>query len=169
MGIREKLNDNPAITTGITAGIIVIALIVIGWQLMSSGRPEIPTQAFYSIDDGASYFPDNINLFPPFKKDGKDAVRAHVFRCDGGEPFIAYLERYTPEAKAKMEAMQTKTQEGGPDPGMYDDVQMTGQEVKAPKTGDKGWVKMVDYQSSQDITSPKCPDGTTNKLEPVYP
>ena len=39
MGIRQTLNENPTITTGVTAGVIVLALIFIVWQAIG-GRPR---------------------------------------------------------------------------------------------------------------------------------
>ncbi len=167
MGIREKLNENPGITTGVTAGIIVIALIIIGYQLMSGSGPRIPTKAYYTIDDGETWFADDISKIPPFDKDGKPAYRVHVFRCKGGKPFAAYLERYTPEAKKRMEALR----DAGPetDPGLYDEIQMTGIEYKKPGTGDKGWVRQNNYEEVAKITSPTCPEGGTEGIEAVYP
>ncbi len=169
MGIREKLNDNPGITTGVTAAIIIIALGLIIWQATGNSGPSIPTKAYYSIDDGATYFADDINLIPPFEKDGKPAYLAMVFQCDGGKPFVSYLQRYTKDAKAKLEAAKNKPPAEGGDMMIYEEVRMNGTEVKKPGTGDTGWVKQADYQRSSEITSPKCPDGTTNNLEPVYP
>lgn len=167
MGIRETLNQNPGITTGVTAGIIVIALGIIIYQLAGGSGPQIPTKAYYTIDDGATWFEDDINKIPPFEKDGKQAVRVHLFRCGGGKPFVSHLERYTAAAKEKLE----KARAAGPDadPGIYDEVSMTGIEVKEAGTGDKGWVRQSNYEAAAKITQPQCPDGTTNEIEPVYP
>jgi hypothetical protein len=167
VGIRETLNRNPGITTGVTAGIIVIALIIIGWQLTSSGGPKIPSEAYYTIDDGATWFADDIQKIPPFDKDGKPAYRAHVFKCSDGKEFVSHLERYTPEAKKKLEEARAKGDQA--DPAVYEEVTITGIEVKKPGTGDTGWVKQSDYEKAAKIASPVCPDGTTNGIEPVYP
>ncbi len=112
--------------------LLKIALLIAPWLIFGRGLmdqsrgPQIPTQAYYSVDDGQTFFADDINLVPPFEKDGKMAVRAHVFTCDGGKtPFVAYLERYTPEAKGKIEAMKE-----GADPAGMEEVWMTGIEVK---------------------------------------
>lgn len=170
MGIREKLNDNPAITTGITAAIIVIALIVIVWQLVSSNRgPTIPTQNWYTSDDGATYVADDIKLIPPFEKDGKTWVRAVVFKCKDGKPFVSHLERYTPKAKAALEDSRAKAEKGEMVSPDFDQVQMTGLEVKKPGTPDNAWVNSMNYEKAAEITRVTCPDGTTEGLEPVMP
>jgi hypothetical protein len=169
MGIREKMNQNPGVTTGVTIAIIVVALIFIVWQLWPNRGPKIPTKAFYTVDDGATYFADDIKKIPPFDHEGKQAVRAYVFKC-GGKEFVAYLERYTPQAKAKLEKAReeaAKNPDAMPPDMMMPDMMQQGIQVKKPGTGQ--WVSEADFQRSQDIMQVKCPDGTTNNLEPVMP
>ncbi len=105
MGIRETINEKPAIGVGIGIGIVVIAIVIIGWQFMHSNRqgaltgPITGDQAYYSDDDGKTFFTDDMKKLTPFKHAGKDAVRAHVYRCSKGDPFVGYLERHTELAK----------------------------------------------------------------------
>src|SRR5687768_16389120 len=117
MGLRETLNENPRITTGLTVALIVV---VLAWLLWPSGGGTGgggaggtgggggTTQLFYSTDDGKTWFPDDAAKIPPFKKDGKDAVRAVVYKCDG-KTFVNHLERYTPEAQKQMAAASNKS------------------------------------------------------------
>lgn len=165
MGIREKMNNNPGMTTGITAAIIVIALIVIVWQLAGSGAPKLPTKAFFTIDDGATWFADSVKNRAPFQHDGKTAYKVHVFKCAGGQPFVAYMERYTPEALKKMQ--QADANPDAPPP-FLDPMMMASIEVKAPGTGDKGWINMNTAQA-MTITRITCKDGDPNSIEPVIP
>jgi hypothetical protein len=181
VGIREKLNENPAITTGATIGIIVIALIFIIWQLMGSGTSyAVPTSAYYTTDDSspeaalAAMFEDDINKIPPFKsKDGKEAYKAMVFSCDGGKTkWVAYLQRYTPEAQKAAEEAQKAAKGNDPAAAMnaaaqMEGVMMTGIEVKKP--GGKAWLKQMTPQASTDVMNVKCPDGTQNNIESVNP
>lgn len=180
MGIREKINQNQGITTGVTVGVIVLALIFIIWQLVGgNSRGTIPTQAFFTIDDGKTWFADDINKLPPFDHEGKQAVRAIIFKCKGGKPFVGHLERYTPEAKAQIEKMResmknmSKDGKGGPmmpPPGpMMGDITFSGMEVKAAGAPDNTWVKMADFQKAQEITKIKCPDGDSSEIQPVVP
>jgi hypothetical protein len=143
VGIRETLNENPRLTTGITIGIIVVVLGFILWQ-MHGGSSSTPdgggrsggAQAYFSDDDGKTYFPDAATKVPPFDHGGKEAVRAHVLKCDG-KTFVNFLERYTPEGKKKMEAMGGKPPVG--DPTAMESVRSAGMEVKRP--GDKEWIR----------------------------
>ena len=89
MGIRETLNKNPGITTGATAGIILLAVGFIIYQLSGGGTPSVATKAYFTIDDGKTWFSDDINKVPPFDKDGKQAVKAYVYECPGGKPFVS--------------------------------------------------------------------------------
>ncbi len=171
MGIREKLNDNPAFTTGATIGIIVIAIGFIVWQLIPD-RPNIPTKAYYTTDDSSpeaamnALFADKINLVPPFMKDGKPAWAVRVFSCDHGKTrFIGWLERYTPAAQKKIEAAAAST-----DPTSMmgeEEARMTGLEIKKP--GDKVWATYRDQARMSAVQDAKCSDGKTDNLEMQLP
>jgi hypothetical protein len=182
VGIREKINENPAIATVGTIAVIVVALILIIYQLMDSNTsPQGPTKAYYTTDDSSpeaalsALFADDISKFPPFKApNGKDAFKAMIYTCDGGKTkWIGYLERYTPEAQQAAEAAQKAIK--GDDRvavmngvGQMQGVMMTGVEVKKP--GDKAWVKRMNSEEAMDIImNIKCPDGTQNQIELVSP
>lgn len=121
MGIRETLNKNPQITTGITAGIIGLALLVILWQIFGGsggGGASGPGKLYFTTDTGseaaglAAKFLDDPSKNPPFQKDGKDAVGIQVFSCDGGKTEkIAYFWRYSPTAKKRMDDIAAKVAE----------------------------------------------------------
>ena len=155
MGLREKMNENPSLTTGVTIAIIVVAIALIIYQFFTGGGAQTgaANKSWYSSDDGATYFSDDINLVPPFKgkKDGKEAVRAYVYQCKGGKPFVAYLERYTPEAKKRVEQMLAKKA-----PPMAEESG-SGVEVKKPGAGNQ-WVKLLDDKAAA-IRNVTCPDG----------
>ena len=174
MGLREKLNENPAITTGATIAVIVIALIFIVYSVVPAGVPKGMSQAFFTVDDGANYFVDDVKKRAPFDKDGKTAVRAHVYEC-GGKKFVAYMERYRPEAKTRVEAMDAIMAKGkAATPQELTKMQMmmpeimeTGVEYKKP--GAQKWFRtMDDYQRLTPMLQVTCPD-KSQVAEPVYP
>jgi hypothetical protein len=171
MGIRETLNQNPGVTTGVTIGIVVIALVVIVYQLMPESVPGM-NKAWFSPDDGETWFADDITKVPPVtSRDGKEAPRAHVYRCGKGKPFVAYLERMTPQGKAAMEKAQANVADDprSPDfnPGMLRGIRMQYTQVKKP--GDKEWVAIEDARNAAQIQDVVCPDGTRTGIQPVYP
>jgi hypothetical protein len=108
-------------------------------------------KAFYTIDEGKTWFLDDVSKLPPFPKDGKEAVRAYVYKCPNGTEFVAFLERYTAEGRKKREAAIAGGGNGAP---LLD--QAAGIEVKAP--GQVAWVRQSDARAVA-IMSPKCPNG----------
>jgi hypothetical protein len=165
VGIRETLNKNPSITTGVTIGIIVVALVAIIWQAMGNRPDMTPPRTFYTTDDGKTWFDDEANKIPPFEAKGGQAVRCYVFRCgETGTKFCGSLERYKPEAAQKMADLIKNKSE---DPMAMEQLQMTGMEIKKP--GDAKWVNRNTPQAEKIMSDIKCPDGTQNNLEPVSP
>ena len=161
MSLRDKLNDNPRITTGITIALIVVVLGYILYNTMSGGPGGAPAPApnlsFYTVDDGATWFADDATRIPPFEHKGKQAVRARVYKCDG-KVFVNHLERFTPEAQKRMQALAARSAGGDAMP-----AETVGLEVKSPGGGDQ-WVAMT-HPGAVKIMAPKC----TGNLELVSP
>jgi hypothetical protein len=167
VGIRETLNKNPTYTAAGTAAIILLALLFIMWQAcggIGGGGGAAAGQAFYSIDDGKNFFVDEAGKIPPFKKDGKDAVRAHVFTCDGGKTkFVGYLESYSPQDKKIMEDTIAGKRPASPYPGY------TGQAM-VKKPGMPQFIPLMPQTTTQyaAVVQVTCPDGKSIP-ERVYP
>ena len=134
-----------------------------------STGPQIPIQAYFTVDDGQTWFADGIERIPPFEHQGQQAVRVHLFTCDGGKTvFPVYLERYTAEGQAAMEKLREAEARGEMDVSLYDHIER-GQEVKRALDPDAPWVKMMNFERSGEIMTPRCPDGSFENLEPVFP
>jgi hypothetical protein len=175
MSIREAINKYPRLSIAAGVTVAAIGFLLIVWQLGGSNGYvaqdlNAPGKLFFSSDDGQSFFPaDNVNL-PPFDHQGKSAVRAHVIRCGGGDR-VAYLERYTPEARKKLDAA-AKVGNGNTAHAQVSlrvalsTLPPSGIEVKPP--GKPDWVSMADFARSAEITRLACPDGTaaTEEVEP---
>lgn len=160
MGIREKLNQNPAAATIGVALVIIAALVVI----IYSNRGVTLTKtdkSWYTADDGKTLFQDENMKVAPFKKDGAEAVKAYVYRCKGKQ-YVAYLQRFTEEAQ-KMTAEIRKTR-----PDFRPIPQMVGeQNVEIKKPGDKTWVKLSDRQNTKRVWEVDCPGGTKADIEMI--
>ena len=166
MGLRETLNDNPRLTTGITAGIIIVVLAFILWP-SGGGGGSGPTdlseaQVWFTNDDGKTWFADSANKVPPFDHKGKPAYRAYVYKCAGKDPFVNHMERYTPAAQKKLQALYDQKKPIH-DPIAILQIQQEGMEVKSP--GDANWVKMSDPKSEK-VLQPKCPGGDMEVINP---
>jgi hypothetical protein len=167
MGIREQINRKQWLGMGGTAALILMVLIFILWQVSNSRRTSAAlTRAFYSDDDGTSWFLDDRMKIVPFDHNGKPAVRVEVFRCKGGKPFAGYLERYSDAVIAKMTALNPEN------PGAAALFFHAPMEVKRP--GDPEWFSMRGGDPSSmkqftSITTPACPDGGPEDLTLVSP
>ena len=164
MGIRQTMNENPGVSIGITAGVILLVIIIIVYELMPRRASTTANlnQTFFSTDDGQTWFADDASKLPPFMKDGKPAYKAVVFRCGNGKPFVAHLERFTEEGKKRAEEARQKTGRAYAGMGV-----MSMLEVKKP--GQPTWVRLSNDTSRQwsEIMKVTCPDG--GSPEPVLP
>lgn len=142
--------------TVMTAGIVLAAVAVIVVQVMASRKryPEGLPRAYFTADDGKTYFAAGMENVPPFEHEGKSAVRAYVFRCGTGEPFVGYVERYVPEAHKAMVENRATPQH-----------QIAGRELKKP--GESKWVRSDDRKAAGAIADVRCPDGS--QPEPLEP
>jgi hypothetical protein len=169
VGIRESLNQNPAITTGVTIGIIVVVLVIIFLQLRGPGAGGAAfTKAFYSVnEDGSDWFVDDITKDAPFDHNGKQAHRVYLFTCDGGKTkFVGYMERFTKAGLEKINKAKADAAAGKQaDIGDLDMLREMEVEVKGPKTG---WIRRADPRAGE-VMNIKCPDGTQNNLDVVFP
>ena len=170
MGLREALNRHAWVAAG--AGVLLVAIAVAA--VARSGRsgetdapPGATGLAHYTTDDGATWFTDSANKLPPFKKDGKDMVRAYVYSDASGKEFVSHLERYTPEAQRALAAIAAlpPEQRGLEDPSSAAGG-LEGIEVKRPK--DTAWARASDPRG-QKIMHPLSPSGKSDGLTLVAP
>jgi hypothetical protein len=156
MGIRETLNKQPRVAAAVAAGFIGLAAAVFIWA--NQGVPERVTRAYYSDDDGKTYFDDDVDKIYPFDHGGKQAYRVYVYQCGKEKPFVHYLARYTDKARARIAELVNKTN----DPeaaGELARLRNTAIEVK--KTGDDKWVPLFSSGGEAMTRHPICPDKST--------
>jgi hypothetical protein len=154
--VRQWLNEHPGVAGGIVAAVVALAVGVVVFQVLGA-RQKFPTRlpkAFYTVDDGKTFFEAGSENIAPFDHKGQQAVAAYVFECNG-KRFVGYLERYTAGARQKLIA-----QKGTPQDQIY------GRELKRP--GDSTWVKSGDFAAVAKVSDVKCPDGH-GMPEPVEP
>jgi hypothetical protein len=171
VGIRQTLNRNPVLTSAIAAVIIIIIAATQLKRACSAPRPDesqdTTRKAYFTIDDGINWFPDDASKVPPFKYQGKDAYRVAVFRCAGGKPFVARLERFSePTRKRLQDAVDANRGKDQAAPAGAPHMDM---EVKRP--GEKEWVRLSSKTAKEytAVMEVRCPDGSSEGIEPVYP
>ena len=150
MSLRQRLNEKSGLTTTITLAVTVLAVAYLVWQVTASDPAIAPRMGFYTDDDGKTFFEAPVETLPPFDHEGKQAVRAFVFTCDEGTTtFIGYMERYTSDVHAKVNA-------AGSVQNVPDSVFAAGAEIKRP--GDTSWVKRYSPEGLK-AAQVQCPDG----------
>lgn len=166
MGLREKMNENPRVTTAITAGVVVVALMLIVYQLWPEAPIQPLSKAYYTVDDGQTYFVEDIDKVPPFMHEGKEAVRAHVMQCgETGKPFVGWLEKFTPEAKKKLDALYQKT--GGKRPPERIELEETQRLVRRlPEM--KTYIPFS-YQIADKLQTFQCKETPNTYAREIFP
>jgi len=157
MGIREKLNERRHLTMIVAAALTAIAVLALAMELRSqNASPQTPFgKAFYTTDDGKSWFIDEGSNLAPFDRDGKEAVKAYLFTCDSGTTrWVGYLERYTPDGKSQAEEMLSGKDQAKAGVGTI----VMDMEVKRP--GQPTWCHLQNFQQASAIMNIRCPHGT---------
>jgi hypothetical protein len=162
MGLRESLGEKKGMA--IVAGAMLLVAAV---ALRREAAPTASNQQFFSADDGRSYFTASVDSVPPFEHDGKPAVRAYVFQCQG-ERFVGYLERYKEDARRLVLSNITgKSAAATPQQvAAVQQAQMNGREVKRP--GEKQWVNLLSPEGAK-VAAVRCPAGKSGTPEAVEP
>jgi len=170
MGIRESINRNPKVAVGVGAGLVAFTLVFVLFQVMDlSGSTRVPSadeHAFFTVDDGKTWFVGDIKTLAPFDHDGKQAVRAYVYECDR-QQFVGWLERYTPEGKKARQQVVEAAKTGRPDGRLVSVSSMTGREIKRP--GDVNWTVANDTPKVEAITTVHCPRDASHTPQLVQP
>jgi hypothetical protein len=105
MGFIETIRKNKSAGFTVAAVLLLLASVVAFVSAHSGRIPSNLTRAFYSDDDGKTFFVDNLDKAYPFDHNGQQAYRAYVFKGASGSAFVAYLERYTASGLAQKQAL----------------------------------------------------------------
>jgi hypothetical protein len=166
LSIRDKLSKNQPIVIGIAAVAIIVGITSSIWQYRNANSSS-GGGAYFTVDDGKTLFVDKALKMAPFDKDGKQAVRAHVFMC-GGKQVVGYLSRYSADALQTLAEAKAASGQGKPPPniGKLSSIGFTGTEYKKP--GDATWIAGTDSSGIAKIRAFKCPDGKapTDEVRP---
>jgi hypothetical protein len=151
--MRDTLEKQRPAFTAVAVAVVIVGIGLVVWQ-SRSGIPGPTTKAYYTDDDGKSWFTDELGKLCPFDHNGRPAYLANVFKCGAGGPFVAFLSRVSDAARPQLE--QLKTQAGGTQSADYLRVLNGATEVRRP--GDKAWVRSGTAAYDKVLDFP-CPDG----------
>jgi hypothetical protein len=164
VSLRDAISRNPRTGAAAAVGLLLAGITIIFLQMPRRSAAADHAQSFFTVDDGKTWFADSATNLAPFDKDGKLAVRAHVYRCADGTKFVNYLERFKPDAKRTLENLSTPdpSRKVSPDFNAIRNAYTGGREVKRP--GDANWVGTDDFREAARVTAVKCPDGSTQAV-----
>jgi hypothetical protein len=169
MSLRETFNQRPNLAGGIAAGCAAAAVVLVVAHVLDLRAAPIgaakPERAFFTVDDGKTWFVGDATQLAPFDRDGQAAVRAYVCECDG-KRFVNHLERYTAAGKKAMAQVREAARKGPPPGALVAAAQHRGREVKRP--GDAKWV-VSNAAAASRIVAPKRPDGAAGEPRFVFP
>jgi len=160
VGWREKLNQHSGLATIAAITGLIAALLVMRYFLRTP-KAEL-AQAYFTNDDAESYFTAAYNRFPPFEHNGREAVRAYLFTCNGGESrFVGYMQKYTPEAKRALEQAETDQD----DDRTFTDVleELPPDQILVKKPGEARWIPRGTPQAKR-VREVQCPDGSRARV-----
>ena len=163
MGIRQKINEHPVLTSIATGIILLAALVFIIIQATKKPR-AVParTKDYYTTDEGKTWFADSVNKVPPFDYNGQEAVRARIYRCGKGPEFVFRLERYRPQAKKQIEELLSKPED------QRVGINVLWEDVEMKRPGGTKWFRMEEVEDGK-LLNPRCPDGSVETLQRVWP
>jgi hypothetical protein len=155
MGVRESINRHKA--WAVSGSVLALAGAV-AWGIINQPPPDAgPSHmAWYTSDDGRTWFKDTDRRVPPFEHGGATAVLAHVYRC-GDRPFVAWMERYDPEGKDVLDAYRAAEDAGrSPSGGSLMGIQV---HVEYKRPGEERWTPASDGGAVTSMMLVSCPNG----------
>lgn len=108
MDVREHIRKHPVASTVTATVLIALGIAYSVSSITQVRRDADQSQAFFSIDDGSTWFVDASTKQSGFLQDGKPAYAVNVYVKDSGEPFVGFLRRSgqvkPPSAPAKADS-----------------------------------------------------------------
>src|SRR2546423_15270003 len=90
MGAVQTMSEPRKLGMGVAAAVLIIGLGLLGYQFFG-GRQTVSaparSAAFFTNDDGKTFFKDDVNKMVPSDHNGKPAYRADVFQGADGKQF----------------------------------------------------------------------------------
>jgi hypothetical protein len=171
MFLREKLGEKNKLSMIAAVLFILLAVAVLAYTYWPAPKAKLG-QAYFSDDDGQSWFAADTTKLAPFDHNGKQALMAEIFTYDNGsKKFCGYLEKYTPEAKAKLEAALAQAKANGQTAssvGLFHDPAFMQSAVLLKKPGaGNAWMSYSDPKVG-DVLNVHSPDGSAVDQYFVY-
>jgi hypothetical protein len=163
MGIRAQLEQSRSVRLLLIVGPFVVLLWMIIYSCWPQKKADL-SKAFYTVDDGKTWFVDSVYRFAPFEKDGRTAVIAEVFSYDSGKKtFCAYLARLNASAQKKLKASVAEAAAQGKPPesvSLLHDPKFLSKAMEVKLPGDTQWIPIDDVKARTHVMPIHSPDGS---------
>ena len=157
MEIRDSLNSNKRVGYGVAAGIFIIAIGLIAFQLSGGSTPRAgDASAFYTEDNGKTFFRDGLLKVSPFDHGGKQAYLCEVYKCHDGKQFVGLMYRHNAAGRKAIEGSSRL------DASFMSGLEVQGTEVKRIGGADNAWKPNTDPEVTRAAI--KCPSGGAAEL-----
>jgi hypothetical protein len=161
--VRDQLNKHPVASSALVAAALVLAVFVIIQYLKRPGY-SLPAGAFFTSDDGRTWFEKELTNIPPFESGGGSAVGCSVFaaRHDGTQ-FVGILSKFSDHAKADLDALVKSGASVSAVRQAMMNVPANQRLCKLP--GSTEWIPVSDVGAQMKMSkSIKAPDGTDDYM-----
>jgi hypothetical protein len=151
---------------GVAIALLSIAAVAIGFQMSGgreSGAGPVATSAFYTDDNGKTFFKDDVDKLPPFSHNGKQAYRCDVFEDGRGKQFVGLVYRYTESGRREMEGYLPNASKD-PDGSPRRAIEERGHQVKPVAASDRAWTFGDDVTTTRLRRGVKDASGKPAKL-----
>ena len=157
ISVRKTLQKNRRAGLLVAVALILLSAAFAAYVFLHNVPPKNDSYAaFFSDDDGQTYFKGSALNLAPFDHDGKTADLA-VVCTDGKRDFVAYLQRYTPEARKQLQDLYDANRSAPYkviDMMASPQISLEGMEIKVPGK-DNPWIsrskgRLPDIQSPND-------------------
>jgi hypothetical protein len=169
MGVRQLLNGK--LGPGIGAALILVAIALLAFEQLGNrvnADAVAPTSAFYTDDNGKTFFKDAAGKIVPFDHNGKQAFRADVFKGADGKEFVGLIYRFTEGGRREMELYLSKKVHDT-DNTMRTGIERRGMQVKpvgsgAGGAGERPWMIADETTVERLQAAVKSPSGAAARL-----
>jgi hypothetical protein len=170
MGLRETINKKKSVSIGGAAVLVLIAGSFLAYTQWPAYRPK-GDKAYFTVDDGQTWFVDSMYKVPPYDYNGKTAVRAMVYSYDkGSKTFCPFLQQYNSDTKKQLDdAVANATRDGKPLSSIElfgSPATARGVEIKLPGPNHK-WVSPGTAEATKVLSAVQAPDGSD--VDSVFP
>lgn len=157
--------SQPTVRT-LLVGLLLLLIGLGAYYFHGSGHAGSSSKkAFFTIDDGKTWFVSGTTMLPPFEINGKEALGAHVYRCANGTIFVNDLERFTPDTKRILEDAASPSPSAHASPAAVRMAYSAGRQVKRP--GDSLWIE-ADLPAASQVLVARGSNGCVDAV-PVEP